>query len=313
MSKNSLKLLTDLLQSKDRSAYILSKYIPARAQSGYIGLRAFNLETSRAVDSAQESSVSRLKLEFWKSAVQKIHSVNASAADLKEPVTALLHKAVVDDKLSLPKRYLLTIVQTKQGRLEMQPFRSIEDIERLGEGTWSQLNYAVLDMLHSIWPDTQEYLASQPDLDEMVTNTCAHIGQANGIAASLRTFNFFADKHNFVNLPVDLLRAAGISQQQVLDAQDKNQLSQVDGLQDVVFQTATKANDHILSAANLMTKLKEETGSVPTSLLLSAMSAVPIQLYLQRLEKNDFDLSKPVGGEWKLPWKTWRMYKKRML
>jgi NADH dehydrogenase [ubiquinone] 1 alpha subcomplex assembly factor 6 len=85
---------------------------------------------------------------------------------------------------------------------------------------------------------------------------------------------------------------------------------------DVVFETATRANDHIISAQSIMKELKAELGgSLPDTVVLTAMGAIPTQLYLERLEKANFNLLDPrlSRSEWRLPWRSYRVYMKQAI
>lgn len=300
------RISRELVRNKDRSAYLLSQYMKGPTQDAYIGMRAFNLETARAVDAAVEPKVARLKLEYWKAAVQKIHGSTTPDVD---PAVILLHGAN-QAGASVAKKYLLTIVQTRESQLAKRPLRSVEDMERVGEGIYSQLNYGTLDILNAADPETARYFAENPDLDQQATTIAAHIGQAAGVAALLRSAEFYARVHSYVVLPAQLLAESNISQQTVLDAAEAGQLARVDGLSNVVFTAATRANDHLLTARSIFADLKSTVG-VPQSLLLTAMAALPVSLYLERLEKVDFNIARANTAEWKLPYRSWRAYKTR--
>lgn len=292
-----------LLEEKDRSAYILAKYIPAQVADAFVGLRAFNIETRRVVDAARDRRLAQVRLNFWKAAIQQIHE---PASEPDEPVTALLHHAATVEKISVPKRYLLKMVQTREQRLALRPFRNIEDMESYGEGTFSQVLYAVFEALLQPVPETRAYLAANNSLDQMATNALAHLGQCTGIAELLLNFEFYATRHNFVNLPVDVLRRLGVSEQALLDAADANTIASVKQLSEVVYETATTANDHLLAARNLLKELCDATGAIPRPLVLAAVNALPTVLFLEALERKDFNLGRLTPTTWRLPWRSWR-------
>lgn len=296
----------NVLQKSDRSAFILSKYIVPRAHDAFLGLRLFNVETARIVDGCQDQQVAKIRLEWWKSAIQKIHSPQTKEEE--EPVSILLQHAVRCN-VPVPKRFLLTVVQTRESRLRLVPFRTIEDMERLGEGTMSQILYALLEALQT--RETSEFLAAHASLDELVSNALAHVGQATGIALSLKQFYWYAQKHNYVNLPVDSLASQNLSQQAILDSIEAKE--HPPNLDEVVFEVATRANDHCLAASSLLEQIRNVTGSAPSSLLLTLMSIIPVQLYLEGLEKANFDLRRISPTDYKLPWRSWRAYRTKRI
>jgi len=79
---------------------------------------------------------------------------------------------------------------------------------------------------------------------------------------------------------------------------------QADGLKDVAFAIAMRANDHLITAREMLEKAGEEGRGVAFASFLPAVST---SLYLSRLEKVDFDVFHPslARREWKLPWKAY--------
>lgn len=294
-----------LLSRHDRSSLILSKYVPPRALDGWLALRAFAIDTAKVVDGMKEYPIALARLQFWKTGIQQLGIYNRAPNDAASLL--LLHKAVNSDNCAIHKRYLLTLLQTRESQLQQKPIIKLGDLARIGEGTHSQILYATLDMLQAFESGTSEFLAQNADLDEIVSEIIAHIGQAAGIAGGIRALGFYSQRQNRVVLPTEILRKRNIVDQAVIDGFEKGSMHPQ--LKDAVFDVATAANDHLLTARSKLALLKENTGSkVPPSLLITAMAAVPIQLYLERLEKHDFDVLKQTG-EWRLPWRSWRSYR----
>lgn len=321
----SREACTALIAAKDRSALVLSKYIPAYASDGWLAMRALNVETAKVVDGAREPTASIARMQYWKAGIQRAYTQGAQPApsapnamsahegESHEAPLALLTHALRSG-VNIPKRYLLTLIQTREYQLNQPPIRNSEDLARVGEGTASQLLYATLDMLQTREQGTAEFLAAHPELDEQVSNILAHIGQAQGIAGALKALPFYALRHNRLVLPLDALSKFKVSEQEVLNVltnSSKKQPAPVN-LKDAVFEVATSANDHILAARMLLQQFKDQTGGkTPQSLTLSAMGALPTVLFLERLQKNDFDVLKPQAAEWRLPWRTWRSFRNK--
>ena len=199
------------------------------------------------------------------------------------------------------------MVQSRERQVLQPPINTIEDLAYIGEGTTSQILYATLDMLQNRESGTVEFLHEHAELDEKVSEILAHIGQASGIAQSLRALSFYVRKRNRLLLPNDVLSQHNLSSQAAIDVFTKNNDTATDlnALKDVVFDIATAANDHILTARQKMQHFRDTVGKTPPSLNLTTMAAIPTVLYLERLQKNDFDLRRNVT-EWKLPWRSWR-------
>lgn len=186
-------------------------------------------------------------------------------------------------------------------------------------------------------------------------HVASHIGKAQGIATILRGLPLIAfpqpPKHNSnspmlgnlggsrqgaVTLPLDVMAEAGVKEEEIMrkgaDAQ---------GLKDAVFTVATRANDHLITAREMVKNLKagqdpghefehqdEEEHSYPPSQRDRGprgqyaevdrafgifMPAVATSLWLQKLEKLDFNVFAPQlrVRDWRLPWKAYWAYSRR--
>jgi NADH dehydrogenase [ubiquinone] 1 alpha subcomplex assembly factor 6 len=110
---------------------------------------------------------------------------------------------------------------------------------------------------------------------------------------------------------------------------------EAEGLQDAIFKVATRANDHLITAREMLENLKAgksaghdfehegETGHIYTSEEVAAdgasrsetalrdrafsvlLESIPAGDYLNRLQKANFDPFR-VKSSWNLPWQLWR-------
>lgn len=296
-----------LLAKRDRSSLVLSKYVPARSLDGWLALRGVNVETAKIADTVEDPKLALTQLEYWREAVTRVQRISQIELRRYPASLALLGKAIGVDKAAIHQRYLITMVQSRERQVLQPPINTIEDLAYIGEGTTSQILYATLDMLQNRESGTVEFLHEHVELDEKVSEILAHIGQASGIAQSLRALSFYVRKRNRLLLPNDVLSQHNLSSQAAIDVFTKNNDTATDlnALKDVVFDIATAANDHILTARQKMQHFRDTVGKTPPSLNLTTMAAIPTVLYLERLQKNDFDLRRNVT-EWKLPWRSWR-------
>ena len=125
-------------------------------------------------------------------------------------------------------------------------------------------------------------------------------------------------------LPLDIMAEKGVREEDVL----RNGAS-AHGLKDAVFAVATRANDHLITARQMLSAIRAGQGSdhefehgdeaehvdFPASAAETQaqevdrafgvfMPAVSTQLWLTRLEKADFDIFSPglrVMADWRLP------------
>ena len=124
------------------------------------------------------------------------------------------------------------------------------------------------------------------------------------------------------------------SQGHIKDEKEKAEAQEK--LQNVVFETAVTANDHLLSARLKLKQVREDIQKlvqskphdnllqrsqkkwrkgIPDVIFIPFMNAIPTSLYLEKLEKNDFNIYSPKlkQKEWRLGWRSFRNYYKRAI
>lgn len=229
--------------------------------------------------------------------------------------------------------------------MDNRPYPDLDALETYGEHTYSSLMYLTLANipLHSLPAD---HLAS-------------HIGKATGIAAVLRGLPLIAfpprpnshsnnsalngqlgggagGRQGAVMLPLDIMVSAGVKEEEVY-----RRGAEAPGLKDAVFQVATRANDHIFTASEMLRNLEagqdvghdfEHEGEEGHEYVAdekvkgdqlqdvytgfgALMPVVSTRLWLEKLEKFDFDVFRPElrAREWKLPWKAYWAFKRKKI
>jgi NADH dehydrogenase [ubiquinone] 1 alpha subcomplex assembly factor 6 len=243
------------------------------------------------------------------------------------------------------KGWFLKLINAREQYMDNRPYTSLEALESYAENTYSTLMYLTLAALplHSLSVD---HLAS-------------HVGKATGIAAILRGLPLVAfppppnhhsnnsalggsftgssgGRNGAVLLPLDVMAETGVIEEDVL-----RQGAEAPGLKDAVFRVATRANDHLITAREMLKNLRQgqsaghdfehegeeghqyaEAGS-PGHIRLeelekgfgALMPAVSTTLWLERLEKADFDVFKPElrARDWRLPWRAYWAYSRRQI
>jgi NADH dehydrogenase [ubiquinone] 1 alpha subcomplex assembly factor 6 len=240
--------------------------------------------------------------------------------------------------------WFMRVIAAREQYLNNAPYTSLEALESYAEKTYSTLLYLTLSSLpmHSLAAD---HLAS-------------HIGKASGIVAVLRGLPLIAfpplpNHHNnptgfgdlpgggggggrlgAVTLPLDIMSETGVKEEEVF-----RKGAQAHGLKDAVFKVATRANDHLITAREMLKNLQSgkdighefehegeegheytSTSAQPRHSLLEVergfgalIPVVATNLWLQRLEKHDFDVFRPElrRREWMLPWKAYWAFSQR--
>lgn len=287
-------------------------------------------------------------MQFWRD------NINRTFANTppREPVAILLHSALKSLQerhpgmsTSVMKGWFMKVINAREQYMDNRPYTSLDALETYAENTYSTLMYLTLAAvpLHSMAAD----------------HVASHIGKAAGIAAVLRGLPMIAfppppnhhsnnaafggamggsagGRHGAVVLPLDVMAEAGVKQEDVLRLG-----AEAPGLKDALFTVATRANDHLITAREMLKNLQQgkeaghdfehegeeghqysefdSKGSVQKDDVERGfgvlMQALPTRLWLERLEKMDFDVFKPElrTTEWTLPWKAYWAYSRRSI
>jgi len=219
--------------------------------------------------------------------------------------------------------------------MDNRPFPSLMALEEYAENTYSTLMYMTL--------------AAMPIRSVHTDHLASHIGKACGIVATLRGIPVLAAPSQPIQsrsgvyvgntrtpallLPLDIMAEVGLREEDVF-----RKGPDAEGLQDAVFKVATRANDHLITAREMLKNLQAgrdpgheyehegETEHVYTQErggnegpaqdirrgFGALLEAVPAAEYLSRLEAADFDPFK-VKTSWKLPWRIWQALNKKQI
>ena len=232
--------------------------------------------------------------------------------------------------------------------MDGRPYPTMESLERYAENTYSTLLYLTLQGL-PVGSVAADHIAS-------------HIGKAAGITAILRGLPLIAfpsppNHHSntsalggtldtqrrtqgSVTLPLDVMARAGVREEDVF-----RQGAEAAGLRDAVFEVATRASDHLITARQMLKNIyagqdvghafeyegeeehqhqhQYERGAGGKSAQQREeverafgvfMPAVATELWLNRLQKYDFDVFREElrRREWRLPWRAYWALRRRM-
>ncbi|KAK1751265.1 Squalene/phytoene synthase [Echria macrotheca] len=318
------------LRKGDYEAFLIRSFLAPSTRDAYDAFRALNLELARLPETVSNPTIGRLRIQFWRDAVNQTFAGNPP----REPISLLLSTVV--SKLGTSgaaplKFWLLRLINIRDARMENNPFPTLESLEDYAEKTYATLMYMTLAVM-SLQSVHLDHLAS-------------HIGKACGIVAILRGIPILATPSRPVQgasgsnlgttrapsllLPLDVMADVGLKEEDVF-----RQGPSAEGFQDAVFKVATRANDHLLTARDMLKKLKRgegpghdyehegEAGQVyPQSADADITAAsiqkasgvllegVPAAEYLKRLESADFDPFR-VKSSWNLPWRLWQASKR---
>jgi len=284
-------------------------------------------------------------MQFWRDTVTS----SLAGTPRKEPTAILLASAAetlhnhTNGRVRLSKNWLYRVIDTRGQYLGNPPYPTLSALESYAENTYSTLLYLTLQALpmNSLAAD---HLAS-------------HIGKATGITTVLRGLPLIAfpspppihhTSHTKVGpmtagpqgavlLPLDVMAETGVQEERVI-----REGSAAPGLRDAVFAVATRANDHLITAREMLKNLRggmevghefehlsDEEHTYTAQGLHSSTNrqlqevnaafgvlmgpALVTSMWLNRLQKVDFDVFHHSlrRTDWKLPWKAYWAYTRR--
>ncbi|KAF3770603.1 hypothetical protein M406DRAFT_285350 [Cryphonectria parasitica EP155] len=330
--ESARKYCVGQLRHGDYDAYLIRQFVPRSAQHAYDALRTLNLELARLPETVSNPTIRQLRLQFWKDTVNKTFAGNPP----REPISILLHKNITDlaertgssTAANSIKFWLLRFINTREAFMDNRPFTNLAALEDYAENTYSTLMYITLAAMgmRSVHMD---HLAS-------------HIGKACGIVAVLRGVPILAapprpvqtpaggveagnNRSQALLLPLDVMAEVGLREEDVF-----RHGPNAPGLQDAIFKVATRANDHLITARDMLNNIHQnmdpgheyehqgesghlyegayEEGATKAEVKRGfgvLLEAVPSSDYLERIEKANFDPFQ-IRNSWKLPWRIWR-------
>lgn len=322
------------LHKSDYDAHLIRRFVPPPVQDTYAALRALNLELVRLPELVSNPTIGALRIKLWQESIDNTFAGRSP----REPICILLYKAMRElqeragGATSKSIRFWVSrLIRTREKYMSNRPYTSLASLEDYAENTYSTIMYATL--------------ASMPLRSMHVDHLASHIGKACGIVAVLRGIPVLAvpprpvkapsgaeqsTREPCLLLPLDIMAEEGVKEEDVFRRGPNAQ-----GLQDAVFKVATRANDHLITAREMLKRLKEgqdpghefehqgeaehvyddESDSVREirqsfGVLLEAVSAGQ---FLDNLERADFDPFAVKISGWRLPWRIWQALSKERL
>lgn len=280
------------VRSYDYHHYLCLLQLPPNMRRAAFALRAFNVETSRAMDVASDPKIGLMRLLWWQDAIDKIFSNKL----IEHPVAQTLASVLAEHKISKAwlKRSVEARVTDAQREITDIP-ETIEELERYAEDTASTILYSTLQA-SGIQSTTADHAAS-------------HIGKASGLALLLKSLPYHASRNrHFSYIPAKVAEKNGLLVKQ--GGQSEIHIDSRENLCNAVFEMASVANAHLQKARDL-------AGSVPAEAHPVLLPAVPAQVILDSLSRVQFDVFDPrltrgvlgIPPLWfqlKLKWYSWK-------
>ncbi|KKA30282.1 hypothetical protein TD95_003866 [Thielaviopsis punctulata] len=294
------------LSRHDRPAIFIHRALPPAAKDTYLALRALNATLLSIPDRVPTPPLQRLRLSFWSTALEDTFSGSPPA----EPICTLLAACCSSSSSSASLRFWTLRLLRARSAIPPSPPASLAALESTAEQSYASISYAAL-------------AAAAPPCTT-ADHISSHIAKAAGLAATLRGLPILTSARDpLLGLPLDVLARHGVREELVV-----RYGPQADGLRDAVFDVATRAHDHLITAREILRDVKagravnhefehmhddghvyhdkEDTSEWARIRKVFGvfLEAVPAADYLHDLEKAQFDPWR-VGKSWKLPFRMW--------
>ncbi|KAK9103210.1 hypothetical protein Sjap_020464 [Stephania japonica] len=280
------------VRSYDYHNYLCLLHLSPAMRKAAFAMHAFNVETSRAMDVASDPQIGLMRLLWWQEAIDKIYARKV----IEHPTAKALSSIVLEHKIN--KSWLKRSVEAriKDARREEDDIpQKTEELEKYAEDTMSTILYMTLQA-GGIQSTTADHAAS-------------HVGKASGLLLLLRSLPYHASRSRQVSyIPTEVASKHGLLVN--YGGRTQVQMDSREKLSDAVFEIASVANVHLQKA-------RELAKTVPAESLSVLLPAVPAQIFLDSLERVQFDVFDPrlargilgISPFWfqlKLKWCAWR-------
>ncbi|XP_050510408.1 NADH dehydrogenase (ubiquinone) complex I, assembly factor 6 [Diabrotica virgifera virgifera] len=275
-SKTTGEYCLNYVKKYDYENFVCTLLLENSTRASALAVRSFNIEIAQVVENVSQETIGLMRLKFWEETVEKCLSTNYKLVP-KHPVAQELFRANSIKKLS--KRYLHNLINSRKTTLNILGFKSLEDMEKYTEQSVSNVYYLILESCG----------VKNIDAD----HAASHLGKAQGIVQHLRSVPHAA-RLNFLAIPDDILIKNKVSQEHIRRAKNSKELHEC------IFEIASRAHQHLMKARSLMEKVPQEGRKV-------LLPAVPVFIYLERLQKVDYNVFHPSlqHRSWKLLPQLW--------
>jgi len=253
-ASSSLSPCGEILRQYDRDRFLTSLFAPADAREALFVLYAFNHEIAKTRELISETVMGLIRLTWWREAIEEIYAGKpARAHEVVEP----LAKAIRD--YDLPQDKFEALIYGREFDLEDVLPSNMSGLQNYAQFT----NMPLIELSNMI-------LSGQPHSD-----MAASAAQIVGLTGILRAVPFHARQHRCY-LPEDLLKAEGLSPQDVYNGKTPERLKPV----------TKRVTEHIDSH---FADLTMDATLRPVLLQVSRA-----RQYIRQLEKQDYDVFDPV-------------------
>lgn len=251
----SLSYCARQVRLHDKDRFLCALFAPPERREALFALFAFDLELAAIPGKVSESLLGMMRFQWWREAVDGAVDGKTVAHQVIGPLVQAVTECGLD------KADLHRLIDARAADLDGTPIASLADLGSYTAGTAGALGEMALDVLGVD--------------DKSAREAARHVGQAQAGVAILLSLADRSGRRRCC-LPADLMRAAGLNADAVLDDAPSGALRRV------VAEVADWIGRH-LSAARL------NRGNMPREALPALLPAALVDLHLDRLQRRNFD------------------------
>ncbi|KAD6795926.1 hypothetical protein R6Q59_020181 [Mikania micrantha] len=280
------------VRNYDYHHYLCLLELPASIRRAGFALRAFNVETSRAMDVASDPKIGLMRLLWWQDAIDKIFKNKV----IEHPTAQALASVISEQKIS--KSWLKRSVEARINDAQRNVddiYQTIEELEKYAEDTSSTILYTTLQA-GGITSTAADHAAS-------------HVGKASGLLLLIKSLPYHANRNRqFSYIPVKVAEKHGLllKQGERLEIRTDSR----EKLSEAVFDMASTANAHLQKARALAESVPKEARpvllpAVASQAVLDSLSCVGFDVFDHRLNRGILGVN-PLFFQLNLKWHSWR-------
>ncbi|KAJ3104753.1 hypothetical protein HDU97_008932 [Phlyctochytrium planicorne] len=284
---NAFAHCQNLVRTSDWENYMATLFLPPFPRHAAWAIRAFNVEIASIRDHLKASGSAgvlpgRMRMQFWKDNIDDLFKGTVR----EHPVLKAL--ATTLEYTELSQSWFKRVLKEREQDLDDQPYHTIADLEKYGENTASALLYLQLEA-SGIRSTQIDHLAS-------------HIGKAMTITTLLRSTPVHLSNRKMC-IPSEIMAKHRIPSEDMF--RDPRKHAKAFG--DAVLDVATVANNHLTTTRAHVRDMRKEGQTIPPEVLAMLLHGTPTDMFLNRLEKTNFNvLDGRLGAKnWKVPFVLW--------
>lgn len=233
----------------DPDRYFAGLFAPAARRPLLCGLYAFNHELVRASEAASEPVVSKMRLEWWREALDGAREGRPPAHPVAIGLVEIISRG------SIAAADLHAFIAAREVESLSMPFATLAALESHANATSAALMRMAARLLRA----------------EVKAEFLSDAGIAYGLAGTLRSVRFYGVRGRLL-LPADLLAEESVTGFEVLSKK------QTPALKRVIGRVRERALDHLARARQ---------STIPPSVLPAVLPAALVPAYLSRLANAD--------------------------